>query len=117
MEVLGRWTFFMSKVPLQPLTLMSMNPLGGHKKSVTCMAGIKSIKEGKCIRLPGKGNSNSHGARQVHLIITMMKWIWTSRVSIKNSLSLQTLDLDLGGHLVAVCHLALEWCDTLHPTR
>ena len=38
-------------------------------------------------RLHGKGNSNSHGARPVHLIITMMKWIRTSRLSIKNSLS------------------------------
>ena len=33
-------------------------------------------------RLPGKGNSNSHGARPVHLIITMIKWIRTSRLSI-----------------------------------
>jgi len=40
------------------------------------------------IRLPGKGNSNSHGARPVYLIITMVKWIRTSRLSIKNSLSL-----------------------------
>ena len=37
-------------------------------------------------RLPGKGNSNSHGARPVHLIFTMIKWIRTSRLSIKNSL-------------------------------
>ena len=43
------------------------------------------------VRLPGKGNSNSHGARPVHLIITMIKWTRTSRLSIKNSLS---------GHLV-----------------
>jgi len=35
------------------------------------------------IRLPGKGNSNSHGARPVHLIIT----IRASRLSMKNSLS------------------------------
>ena len=35
-----------------------------------------------------KGNSNSHGARPVHLIIAMIKWIRTSRLSIKNSLSL-----------------------------
>ena len=35
----------------------------------------------------GKGNSNSHGARPVHLIITMIKWIRTTRLSIKNSLS------------------------------
>ena len=38
------------------------------------------------VRLPEKGNSNSHGARPVHLIITMIKWIRTSRFSIKNSL-------------------------------
>ena len=38
------------------------------------------------VRLPGKGNSDSHGARSVHLIITMIKWIRTSRLSI-NSLS------------------------------
>jgi len=38
------------------------------------------------VRLPGKGNSNSHGERPVHLIITIIKWIRTSRLSIKNSL-------------------------------
>ena len=35
------------------------------------------------VRLPGKGNSNSHGARPVHLIITITKC--TSRLPIKNS--------------------------------
>ena len=35
----------------------------------------------------GKGNSNSHGARPVHRIITKTKWIQPSRLSIKNSLS------------------------------
>ena len=35
------------------------------------------------VRLPGKRNSNSHGARPVHLIITLIKWIRTSRLSIK----------------------------------
>ena len=39
------------------------------------------------VRLPGKGNSNSQGARPVYLIITMIKWIRTSRLSIKNYLS------------------------------
>ena len=38
------------------------------------------------VRLPGKRNSTSHGARPVHLIITMIKWIRTSRLSINNSL-------------------------------
>ena len=37
------------------------------------------------IRLPGRGNSNAHGARPVHQIISMVKWIRTSRLSIKNS--------------------------------
>jgi len=27
------------------------------------------------VRLLGKGNSNSHGARPVHLIITMIRWL------------------------------------------
>ena len=39
-------------------------------------------------RLPGKGNLNSHGARPVNQIISMIKWIRTSRLSIQNSLSL-----------------------------
>ena len=41
------------------------------------------------VRLPGKGNSNSHDARPVHQIISMIKWIWTCRLSIKISLSSQ----------------------------
>ena len=49
------------------------------------------------VRLPGKGNSNSHGARPVHLIITMIKWIRTIRLSIKNSLS------EEGGELCKRC--------------
>ena len=40
------------------------------------------------VRLPDKGISNPHGARPVYLIITMTKWTRTSRLSIKNSLSL-----------------------------
>ena len=36
-------------------------------------------------RLPREGNLNTHGARPVHLITTMMKWIWTRRLSITNS--------------------------------
>ena len=38
------------------------------------------------IRLAGEGNSNSHGARPVHQIISMMKRIRTSRLSIEKSL-------------------------------
>ena len=39
------------------------------------------------VRLPGEENSNSHGARPVHLIVSMIKWIRTGGLSIKNSLS------------------------------
>ena len=31
------------------------------------------------VRLPGKENSEAHGARPVHLIITMIKWIRTNQ--------------------------------------
>jgi len=40
------------------------------------------------VRLPGTRNSNSHGARPVHLIITMIKWIRIIRLPIKNSFTL-----------------------------
>ena len=33
-----------------------------------------------------EGIETPHGARPVHLILTMIKWIRTSRLSIKNSL-------------------------------
>ena len=39
-------------------------------------------------RLSGEWNSNSHGARPIHLIITMIRWIRTSSSSVKLSLSL-----------------------------
>ena len=39
------------------------------------------------MRLPGKGNSYSHGVRPVHQIISMIKRIRTSKLSINKSLS------------------------------
>jgi hypothetical protein len=36
----------------------------------------------------GTGNSDSHGARPVQQIISVIKWIRTSRLSTQNSLSL-----------------------------
>ena len=57
------------------------------KSVVRCLRGVpEDITEGSGdgtsfrkvdVRLPGKGDSNSHGARPVHLIITMIKWIRT----------------------------------------
>ena len=46
------------------------------------------------IRLPGKGNSNSHGEGPVHKIISMIKWIQTSP-SRTLSLVLGTLEADI----------------------
>ena len=43
------------------------------------------------VRLPEKVNSNSHGARPVHLVIAMIEWMCTSKLSTKNSLSLSLL--------------------------
>ena len=42
------------------------------------------------VRLSDERNSTPPGARPVHLIITTMKYIRTSRLSIKNSLSVCT---------------------------
>ena len=54
-------------------------------RAVTCMGlGVGNARRVD-VRLPGKGNSNSRGARLVHLIITMINWIRTRRLSIKNS--------------------------------
>ena len=49
--------------------------------------GVPETSRKGDVRLPGKENSNSHGARPVHLIISMTSWIRTSRLSTKKSLS------------------------------
>ena len=58
-----------------------------------CTEDVSSDPRKVDVRLTGNGNSNSHGARPVHLIITMIKWTRTSRLLIKNSLSLYTEDV------------------------
>ena len=62
-----------------------------HCSSYSATPGIVRnaiIREELVIRLPGKENSYSHCARLVHQIISMIKWIRTSRFLIKNTLSL-----------------------------
>jgi len=77
---------------LQSISALQSAPPGrfpANKLTVFyCTAKAASQVENRKVdlRLPGKGNSDSHGARPVHQIITMIKWIRTSRVSIKNSL-------------------------------
>jgi len=73
-------------------------------QGIHCTLGVWclvfSVRAGKVdVRLPRKENSNSHGARPVHLIITIIKWTRTSRLSINNSLSLW------GG-----AHVSDVWC-------
>jgi len=60
------------------------------------------------VRLPGKGNSNSHGARPVHLIITMMKWILTSRLSTKKSLS-SSINRVKSAHAASLVMVVVVW--------
>ena len=55
-------------------------------------------------RLPGNGNSNSHGARPVH---SMIKWIRTSRLSIKNSLRRQLRGAAALGGAKVVLHIMI----------
>ena len=59
---------------------------GGLMSEVPLQASCLSVNRNVDIRQPGKGNSNSHGARPVHQIISTIQWIRTSRLSIKNSL-------------------------------
>ena len=58
-----------------------------YSHKITTSYKVPPASRKVAIWLPGKENSNSHGARPVHQIISMIKWIRTSRFSLKNSLS------------------------------
>jgi len=76
-----------STLGLRVITKKGRSPAGvGRRRDGPVRLAVDLFRKVD-VRLPGQGNSNSHGARTVHLIITMIKWIWTSRLSIKNSLS------------------------------
>ena len=78
---------------VQAEAIMALVKRGGSPvRCVFCPAfpGVSDACRKVDVRLPGKGNSNSHGARPVHLINTMIQWIRTSRLSIQNSLSAGT---------------------------
>ena len=65
-------------------------------------------------RLSGKGNSISHGARPVNQIITMIKWIRASGLSM-NSLYGRECDLAEGPHLHDVLELLVHVPQREHP--
>ena len=56
---------------------------GGLRLGVSGPGGSRKVD----VKIPGKGNSTSHGARPVHLIITMIEWIRTSRLPANDSCS------------------------------
>ena len=66
----------------------------GPSNSRQCAGGPSTRHPGRVwegprkvgVRRTGIANSTSHGARPVHLIISMIKWIRTSRLTIQNSL-------------------------------
>ena len=77
--------------------LKDLKDVSSAHPTASSVSAARSLRAGKLphsprkedARLPVKENSNSHGARPAHIIITMMWWIQTSRVSIKNSLANQ----------------------------
>ena len=63
-------------------------------------------------------NAKSHGARPVHQIITMIKWIRINRLSIKNSPSqvlLALLGIIAAVMVVGFCYSGTQAPDTLDP--
>ena len=79
--------------PLRAVHLPRHKWPGGAEGRGDAEAGHAILSERCCVcvrkvdeRQPRTGNSNSHGARLVHLIITMIKLSRTSKLSINHSL-------------------------------
>ena len=66
---------------------VNFNPERSSDAQAELGEGTLSVQQARKvdIRLPGKGDSNSHGARPVH---QKHRWTRTSRLSIKNSPSI-----------------------------
>ena len=60
-----------------------------YERGTPVQTRIAGGKEGAVCFYLENGNSNSYGARPVHLITSMIKWIRISSSSMTNSLSLQ----------------------------
>ena len=88
--MLGFWYRFVN-FGAKKSPVATMKAFAGERTS--CFEGVRvTITRKVDIRLPGKGNSNPHGTRPVHQIISLIKWIRTSSLSIKNSLSVDLPD-------------------------
>jgi hypothetical protein len=85
---------------------------GGAGEARECLLLLEPVpRHGKVdVRLPGEGNSHSHGAGPVYYNMEMMWWIWTSMLSIQNCLSLSLHAGGAGGQVTkkqrAVCSFA-----------
>jgi hypothetical protein len=77
--------------PPSPTTTLCASRLCEEAHQPRCASSFAPPARKVNVRLPGKGDSNSHDARSAHQIISMMKWTRTSRLPIKNSLSLRHL--------------------------
>ena len=82
---------------MTPTEIVQISTRGSAEEREKRMQRLEVTRDGRVmiararkvdIRLPGKGDSNSHGARPVH---QKHRWTRTSRFSIKNSLILQLL--------------------------
>ena len=76
---------------------------GGFRGLRGFVCPVIIMRAGGNVRLPGKGTPKSHGARPVHLIITMI----TSRLSINSSLSVLQV-CRLTGHAGEVTSVAFS---------
>ena len=94
MVILWVWVFLMSEVPLWRGGDQIAADSARVREQCPVRADLHhlpdptfSVNRKVDVRLPGKGNSTPHGARPVHLIMAMIKWIRTRRLSTKNSRS------------------------------
>ena len=72
----------MSEVPLYPQGWHLRRAAQGQSSLVGEVGVTRKVD----VRLPGQGNSNPRGVSPVHLIITIITWLRTSKFSLKNSL-------------------------------
>ena len=74
-------------VNIEAMTMPRSGPSDIRGELVVDRLEIIRLNGNVHVRSPENGDSISHGARLVHQIISMMKWIQTSRLSTQNSLS------------------------------
>ena len=70
-----------------------------------CVSNARKVD----VRLPGKGDLSSHGARPIRLIITMIKWIRTNKELSRWNLGEGEVDEEVGDTVAGrVCFIHTE---------